>query len=400
VSRKVVVLDSHQFDDNRISKHLSTVRERYEVLRINFNFYPGRLVQEKTKGAIVIDRAFSKNPYLNGSLFALRTSLGLDLADLEDRLRKEFIQEDDDIIFHVHDPYLLGLAVKLSKGFKGSRIVYDRHEYYETWKNRWGFSAPGLFERWYGGRVAEVIFVSREHSGLPNAFSGKHVSVVPNYPFSERFSREAVLEKLIAMDVDVRIEAIYFGVLNLNFDRDIRSMFDVMRSVMEANKNVRFTVAGRVYDQEACAMMDTMVKDFGDRANFLGEISYDEVVRRTQRAHLGFFLLRPDSPMWSEERPVSPNKVYEYLFSGTIPVIRATLDDREAIAKCSLTFGKSSSLEDIRDGLLELISERERMKRMMLECFDAGQEFTWEKVAPRYLECYERVFSSMDRGNQ
>jgi len=387
-----VVVDAHSLNDNRISKHISSIRDKYSVLRINFNFYPN---VETTDRAVVIDRARFENPYLNGLLFAMKTSLGVGVRDIEKRLREEFVEEGDEIILHVHDPYLLGMAVKLSKRFPGSVIVFDRHEYFETWKNQFGISVPGLFERWYGKRVAEVIFVSRDFSNIPKVFSGKKVSVVPNYPVSGSFEREAVLNKIRGMDANDAIEAVYFGVLNLDFDRDMRSMFEIMRSIMEKDDNVRFTVAGRIFDQEIRSIMDALMKDFEGRMQYLGEIPYKDVVHRTQRAHLGFFLLRPESPMWSEERPVSPNKVYEYLLSGTVPIVRATLDDRLAIEKCSLTFDKGSNLENIRDGILDLIGDRERMKRMMLECYETGLNFTWEEVSVRYLECYVRLFESM-----
>lgn len=395
-----MVLDSHQFDDNRISKHISSLDGKYEVFRLNFNFFPGRPTPSNTDDAVVIDLIPTKNSYLNGSLFTLNILIGRYVSGLGSLLKAKFLAKNDQVIFHVHDPYLLGLAVKLAKRFPDSRIVYDRHEYYESWKNRLGFSAPGLFERFYGRSVSEVVFVSRDHGHFPKSLSGKKVSVIPNYPWSGQFNREVVEKKVRGMDDGGDICVVYFGVLNLNFDRDVRLMFEVMRSIMQTNPNLRFVVAGRVYDEEVRSIIDAMVASFGERMSYLGEIPYKEVIERTQRSHLGFFLLRPDSHMWSEERPVSPNKIYEYLLSGTIPVIRATLDDREIIEKCSLAFGKDSTFKQVRDGILKLIGDRERMKRMILECYDAGQEFSWEKVAPRYLECYERVFGSMDQGNQ
>lgn len=389
-----MVLDSHQLDDNRINKHLITVEKRYDVIRININFYPGRPGVKHSERVWNKEYTTFQNPYLNGLTFTIATALGKGISRLESDLRESFINDDDKVIFHVHDPYLLGLGVKLCKRFDGSKIVYDRHEYYETWKNRLGFSAPGIFERLYGGRVAEVIFVSRQLDRLPKIFSGKNISVIPNYPQSLRFNREVIVDKLDRMDLDSGIEVVYFGVLNLNFDRDLRGMFDIMRSVMEKMKNVSFTVAGRLFDEEVRSIMDSLVSDFGERVTYLGEIPYDEVIRRMQRAHLGFFMLRPDSHMWREDQPVSPNKVYEYMLSGTIPIIRATLDDHDVINKCSLTFDRSASKEEILYSVLELVGNKERMKRMMMDCFDASREYTWEKVSNRYLECYERLFLS------
>lgn len=396
MSRKIVVLDSHQWNDNRIFKHISSVKRNFDVFRINVNFYPECAPpKDSHENAFIMNFAPTRNPYLNGSLFTVRTSLGGVTGQMERFLMRGFAQKDDEIVFHLHDPYLLGLAVRLSRKFPRSRVVYDRHEYYETWKNRLGISVPGFFERWYGKQVDELVFVSRSVKNLPKVFSGKKVSVIPNYPLSKDFDEEAVHRKVRNVEVNARVNLVYFGVLNLNFDRDIELMFQLMTYLMRADARFTFTVAGRVYDQGIVGIIDGMVHEFGDRMSYLGEISNREVIKRTQDAHLGFFLLRPDSPMWSEQRPVSPNKVYEYLLSGTIPVIRATLDDSEVIEKCSLTFGKDATAQDIQDAVLGLCHDRERMKRMMQQCYSTGLNYTWEGVAGRYLECYERTFDAM-----
>ncbi|MHC1709828.1 MAG: hypothetical protein AB9819_05420 [Methanomassiliicoccales archaeon] len=181
----------------------------------------------------------------------------------------------------------------------------------------------------------------------------------------------------------------------MGFDRDVELMFEVMSLAMGSDPGLRFEVAGRIYDEGVRTLIDQMTERFGQRMSYLGEIPYSEVARRTMAAHLGFFLLRTDSPMWSEERPVSPNKIYEFLLSGTVPVVRATLDDAEAVEECSLHFGKGSRATDIANAISDLINDQERMRKMMTQCRESGERFTWEKVAPRYSECYARLFDSI-----
>lgn len=388
-----MVIDSHQFDDNRISKHINTVGSTYPVFRLNFNFFAGRPLPNDPS-AIIFDYTPTKNPYVNGAMFAMGVSLGNWTGKALAALESGFITADDDVLLHVHDPYLLGLAVKLQRGIPRSRIVYDRHEYYETWKNRLGISVPGYFENRYGKWPDELIFISGNFKQLPNVFAGKRISVIPNYPLSKNYSREVVQEKIDSFD-GVDITAAYFGVLNIGFDRDIELMFKVMDELMAANSRLSFVLAGRIYDDRVKKMIAEMSERFGDRVMYLGEIPYHAVLERTQRSHLGFFLLRPDSHMWDEDRPVSPNKVYEYLLSGTVPVIRACLDDGEAIGRCSLTFGKDAETEDIVREIQRLMTDLERMKGLMLRCYETGLEYSWENVSGRYLECYERLFQSM-----
>jgi len=393
VSDKVVVIDTHQFNDNRISKQMSSV-EHYPLLRLNFNFYPERKGVNGGKGSIIFDFVPTRNPYVNGSLFLVKVASGRLVRTLMNKLKEDFLKDDDRLMIHVHDPYLLGLAVKLAKYFPRTKVLYDRHEYYETWKGRLGISIPASLERRYGGKVSEVIFVSKHHPPLPGPLAEKRVTVIPNYPRHEHFPESQVKNKIDTFHTGDAV-AVYFGVLNLGFDRDVELMFEVMSLAMGSNQGLRFEVAGRIFDEGVRTIIDRMIERFGPRMSYLGEIPYDEVAKRTMAAHLGFFLLRTDSPMWSEERPVSPNKIYEFLLSGTVPVVRATLDDGEAVEKCSLHFGKDSNAKNMAKAITELVNDQERMRGVMNRCRETGEGFTWERVSPLYGECYARLFDSM-----
>lgn len=395
---KLVVLDSHAYNDTRIMKHISSVGDDYPVFRLNFNFFHERMLAPPDEiGARVVNASWSGHPYLNGMIFLIKNAFGYSRG-IARFLRKDFLNNDDRLIFHVHDPYLLGLAKKLKRRFPDSRIVYDRHEYYEIWHNRLGFSFQGALEKLYGDNVDEIVFVSSRLDSLPTCLGGKKVSVIPNYPEGRRFPLDLVDDKIEGLDNSERLEFVYFGVLNLGFDRDMRLMFRLMDSLMASRPNVDFTVAGRIDHKDVRPYLDELATKYGERMRYLGEITYEEVVTRTRNAHLGFFLLRTDIDMWSDDRPVSPNKIYEYLLSGTIPIVKAVLDDLEAIRPCALIFGKESTYEEIRDAIEDLLDDKDRMKRMMAECAKLGRTFTWEAVSPLYLECYDRLFDSMSRG--
>jgi len=394
VANKVVVLDSHALRDNRISKHIGSVSASYPVLRLNFNFYADRMAASPDGSRVTVFNTGSlRNPYVNGMLFTVRNMLGYSNG-IEKMLRQEFLEKGDKVIFHVHDPYVLGLAHKLKRKFAGSRIVYDRHEYYDAWRNRLGFSSPGLLERLYGKSVDEVVIVSRDYKGKLRNLEGRPVTVVPNYPLVESFSLDAVKEKLREFESTDNIEIVYFGVLNLDFDRDVRLMFRMAEGLMAADKSISFTVAGRIDHEDVRPLIKGAEERYPEQMRYLGEIPYPEVVRRTQKAHLGFLLLDPSNPMFSEEMPNSSNKVYEYLLSGTIPVIRAVIDDREAVDACSLLFDRNATEERMLKAILDLVNDKERMREMMRRCYDVGRTFSWEDFSKGYLRIYERSFRS------
>jgi len=394
VKRKVVVLDCHPFKDNRISKQLTVARTAYDVIRINFNFYPDRTVQESDPGSRCFDVVITKNPYLNGMLFAVGTVMGGYARKVIKNL-EDFLSPEDDVIFHVHDPYMLGLAIKLGQAFPRSRLLYDRHEYFEAWRNSFGFSNPGVFENMYGGKTDHLITVSRGNAGLPGKLAVKPVMIIPNYPLASQFSKEAVMDKIEGFDGKGRIDLVYFGVLNLGFDRDTGLMMRIADRLMTEDSRVNFTVAGRIDHEGVRPMLKGLAEKHGERMRFLGDIPYKEVVRRTQEAHLGFFLLDPANPMFSESMPNSPNKIYEYLLSGTVPIVRAVIDDREIIEKCSLMFGREASESDMVAAVMELLADPGRMKELMRSCFQTGSDFTWERAGQEYLTVYGKMFDSI-----
>lgn len=391
VAEKIIVLDSHAFKDNRISKHIGSVSVYYPVLRLNFNFYADRKASSPDISAQVFNVGNFSNPYLNGMMFTLRNMFGYSRR-IEELLRKDFVKDDDRLIFHVHDPYVLGLAHKLKRKFPNSHIVYDRHEYYDAWRNRLGVSSPGLLERIHNKCVDEVVIVSRDYRGVVKNMEGKPVTVVPNYPEVHKFSEEPVKEKIAKFERTGKVTAVYFGVLNLDFDRDIRLMFQLADRLMK-EADVEFIVGGRIDHEDVRPMLAHLEESHPERMKYLGELPYSEVVRKTQQAHLGFLLLDPNNPMFSEDMPNSSNKVYEYLLSGTVPIIRAVIDDHDEVGKCSLLFGKEASVEEMLDAILKFCRDQEKLKDRMVSCYKTGRQYSWDNVAKNYLECYRRLFS-------
>jgi len=398
VASKIVVLDLHIFYDNRINKHISTVGQRYDVFRINFNFFHDRDVKN-TQGykAYIVSFTPTKNQYLNGLLFTASTAIGTMTRRLQRVLKEDFVRDGDDLIIHVHDPYLLTMAMALRAKFPGSQVIFDRHDHFETWKNRLGLSVPGFFEKRHGGKVAELIIANPGLENLPRAFSGKTVTHIPNYPLSKYFDREAVERKIALLNSDGEIDLAYFGALSLDFDRDIDLMLRLMAALMRDDTRVRCTVAGRIFEQGVVGRLDEMKAEFGERMRYLGELTYPEVIENSKKAHIGFFLMNPAKPMWSPSRPYSANKIYEYLQTGTIPVVRAIIEEPEGVRDCSLFFDENSTLEEMFTALRDLCNDQNRMIELIRQCFETGLAYSWESVASRYLDCYERVFGSMER---
>jgi hypothetical protein len=98
--------------------------------------------------------------------------------------------------------------------------------------------------------------------------------------------------------------------------------------------------------------------------------------------------MKPDTCYWVK---CSPNKVFEYLICGTLPVIRADVDRAEEISQSALLFDRNAGEDEIVDEVMILISDRERLRSMMTSAREQSRNFTFESVACRYTEIYRSV---------
>jgi hypothetical protein len=107
-----------------------------------------------------------------------------------------------------------------------------------------------------------------------------------------------------------------------------------------------------------------------------------------EKTHIGFFLLKPDTIYWVN---ASPNKIYEYLFCGVVPVVRADIDDAEEISECGLLFDRDTPENDILNRVIKLIEHPSEVKSLMRKAVDLSRKFTFESAGPNYLKLYKSL---------
>ena len=118
-------------------------------------------------------------------------------------------------IFHVHDPALLYLAVILKKlHFVHAKIVYDRHEVYESPSAVLGIKVPKI-ARMYEIRASDhvdgVIYVSENHNESIHKLFSNAVKGHRPYPKHNRFNRAEIVHKIKSVGYDEIIKLTYVG---------------------------------------------------------------------------------------------------------------------------------------------------------------------------------------------
>lgn len=393
----VVILDAHPEYDARIIKHVKyLLDEEVNVYRIHYNFLdesiqPGAFSQ-LGEMAFRINLLFYQGKFrtLYYLIYCLRKKILKDSLNALKVLNFDPVQPS---IIHVHDPQLLTLAVMLVKnGLSNSKIVYDRHEIYEKKNKTFGVHIPIFYEKQNKNFILGLVVVSEQHVSMAQPlFPNSNVVTVQNYPLSKMYIKSIINNKILSFKPDSKINVVYIGSLNNLFDRDVDLLIKIADNMLQSYDNVNFIVGGNYLDKQSKMKIDNLSKKYKTRFQYLGYVPRNRTIELTQSAHIGLLLVRPDTSYWVK---TSPNKVFEYLICGTVPIVRADVDHADEIRKCSFIFKRSDEEEVIVKAALDLVGNHKKLKELMMLSRDLSVNYTWESVACQYIELYDTLLHS------
>lgn len=385
--------------DGRIERHIRyLLSQNDQVIRIHFNrseltLSSGPFSQFSEQGYRINIAPKSTSIKNNPLYYNAFCSSPLIVFETTKAIRSMGIDTTIPTIFHVHDPALLYLAVTLKKShFADAKIVYDRHEVYETPSFILGIKLPKI-ARMYEIRARNhtdgVISVSDVHNMAIRALFPKAViDTVPNYPDITDYNREKIVNKIKNFGKDKNIKLVYIGSLSNNYDRDIDLLLTIFEEALRSYPNITCCIGGQCNDQTLENKFISLKRDFGDRFEYLGRIPRTHTVDLTERSHVGFFLIKPETTYWVR---CSPNKVYEYLICGVVPIIRADVDYSQKFANCSLMFGRDTRRDEIVQKVINLLGDPIRLKTMMENALSMSNDFIFESVGINYINMYKSV---------
>lgn len=386
----VIILDAHPVEDVRVERHITYLADQgVNVCRIHYNYLddsakPGLFSQCGVKGFRINQFLFQgKVRTLYFMSYCLRRKI---LTECRKALNALDIDPARSSVIHVHDPLLLPLAAMLvRKSLPNSRVVYDRHEVYEEWLH-FGIPISVIYEdlakRWISGTVV----VSEHHLGaVQRLFPESRTIVVPNFAASAVYNTDTINAKIHPTDQEEHIRAVYIGSLNNLVDRDVDLLLDIADAVIQAYDNVTFTVGGTSLTEDSRVKINDFARKHNSRFQFLGYVPREKTIELTEKAHIGFYLMKPDTKYWVE---CSPNKIFEYLVCGTVPIVRANIDHADRLRDCSLIFDRMDENEVIIQAVLDLLGDPEKLKQYMGNARELSLNYTWESVACRYIDLY------------
>lgn len=286
-------------------------------------------------------------------------------------------------IYHLHDPELLNIGLKLKN--KGKKVIFDSHE---------DVSEDIMIKDWipfYIRKLISLIYYALEKyickqldfviSATPyicNKFQERGIMSIDikNYPIKEDFIYQKTNWN------EKKDEICYVGEISKE-----RGIIEIIES-LEGLKNIRLNLVGSFSDlnlKNRCQKMKGWSK-----VNELGFLSKKEINKVFNNSKLGIVTLHPTKTYL----PSIPVKIFEYMAAG-LPIVCSNFDYWDELIfkkyKCAVKVDPLSSLE-IAAAVELLIYSDIDSKKMIEEGTRAIKEtFNWKLEEKKLYDAYNSL---------
>lgn len=294
--------------------------------------------------------------------------------------------ELDADIYHLHDPELLFLGLKLKKN--GKKVIFDAHEDvpkqilakpYLNQSIRWLLSKSfSVLERWVCRRLDYVISATPNIKEKYERLGIKGIDI-NNYPLLNELSSEGISGEA------KRSKICYIGGLS-----KIRGIEEIVKAVTHTKSGATLAIAGMFNDPEFEQLVYNNAN--WEKVEYLGWLERNEIKYLLSESAAGLVTLHP-TVNYLESLPV---KMFEYMAAG-IPVIASNFPLWASIVEsknCGLSVDPLNEKE-IAEAIDYIVSNPKEARKMGANGRKAVEEvFNWDFEEKKLVTSYSKVIHS------
>jgi glycosyltransferase involved in cell wall biosynthesis len=287
--------------------------------------------------------------------------------------------EIDARIYHLHDPELIPIGLKLKK--LGKKVIFDSHE---------DIPKQILAKHYLSNFTKKLLsfFYSKYEIYALKKFN----YVITATPFikekfikagikSEDINNFPIIDDFLKLSPKFNNNTFcYVGTLY-----ETRGIEEIVKAIEKVDG--KLIIAGKFYDKE----YERKIKNLKGwkKVDFRGFVNKYEILKILENSIAGLVTLHP-TPSYLEAYPV---KMFEYMASG-IGVISSDFTLYKKLLNGNGFLVNPLDVNEIRDAMQYCINNKEKIKKMGLEARKLAKEkYNWENEEKKLFKVYEEVLN-------
>lgn len=289
----------------------------------------------------------------------------------------------DATLYHLHDPELLTIALKLKK--HGKKVIFDAHEDFpkqllgKPYLNKWMAKAISIFSSYYEKYICSKLdaIVAATPSIRDKFQEINKLSIdVNNYPLPK---------ELVSLDKDwdnISNEIIYVGGIS-----KIRGICELVESMALTKVNVKLNLVGSF--NESDTYNEVKQSNGWVHVNELGQLDRVQVKEILSKSVAGVVTFLP----LPNHIDAQPNKMFEYMSAG-IPVIASNYPLWKNIIEgnnCGICVDPESP-QEIATAIDRLVNDKVYAKKLGENGMIAvNSKFNWSIEEIKLKDIYDTI---------
>ena len=388
-----MILDSTYPDDARVTNECAELLKNKHEIHLFCLCFKKPFVKNEVINQINVHRYHCSK--LTYKLSALANDIGLYGVILKNKI-KDFVENSDVEVLHVHDIQIAKAAISVSKRF-GIKYNIDLHEnrpeimkYYKHVNSflgkifisplRWKKAEESFVEK--ANKIVVVTENAKEELLSRVKIDQEKIVVYPN-TVRDDFYKNKKIDKVLEKQYSKNFVITYVG--NTSERRGLLTVIESLKTLRKTIPNIKLLIIGK-------SSFDYVLKneikkhDVEELVDFIGWVKENEIPNYLSISKLGLSPLHRNI----HHDTTYANKIFQYISFGCPVVSSDVIAQSELVKKHNIgVVFEDRNVMDLTKKIIQLYNEKDLFEKFRANCIESIKKLNNSVISNQLISIYE-----------